>query len=106
MVEVNTNINIKIKGTNVQLNQKTLTGTKVSDDSIFLKKYDVNNDGQIDEKEALAMLKDLQKAAGNDKLSQREFKKAGFGDKNDLVQLGNDMLYKGAVVVIPKFDIE
>lgn len=85
MVEpVGQNINIRLKGTDIQLNENTLKGTVISKKTpIFMKNFDKNNDGAINGKEAKAMLKELKKAADNDVLTEKEFEKAKLGNKSE-----------------------
>lgn len=85
---IGNNINIKLKGQNIQLNQETLKGVNIGKNTpIFIQKHDSNNDGVISKQEAEALLKELKKAAGNDTLSAREFAKAKLGEKADFSKL-------------------
>jgi len=85
MVELNTqNINIRTSNSDIKLNSNTISKIKITKETpLFLQKYDTNHDGTISQDEAMKMLNDLQKAAGNDKLTAKEFEKAGFGTKED-----------------------
>ena len=91
---IGNNQNIKLKGLNVQLNDNNVKGLVLSDKTpIFIKKYDEDDDGILNQKEAAALLKDLQKAAKNDTLSARELEKAKLGKKTDLknpTRIGNE----------------
>ena len=85
---IGNNPNIKLKGLNVQLNDNNVKGLVLSDKTpIFMKKYDEDDDGILSQKEAAALLKDLQKAAKNDTLSARELEKAKLGKKTDLKKI-------------------
>lgn len=88
MVDVNSNINIKLKGSDVKLNKQTLSGAALSKETpLFMKKYDKNNDGVISQKETVSMLNDLKKASGNDILSEREFEQSKLGTKEDYAKI-------------------
>lgn len=97
---VNSNINIKLKGTDIQLNANTMKGTVLDKKApIFMKDFDKNGDGVISEKEAKTMLKQLQKAAGDDTLTAKELEKAGLGNKEDFNAVGSAVQKKTGTTV-------
>ena len=101
----NQNINIKLKGTNVTLNKNNVKATQITKDTpLFMKKYDANNDGIISEKEARKMLSDLQKAAGNNTLSEKEFEKAKLGTKEDFNKIGTSVDKKAGKTTVKNKD--
>lgn len=93
MVEpVGKDLNIMLKGTNIQLNKNTLKGTVIDKKTpIFMKGFDKDNDGVISEKEAISMLKKLKKASGDNVLSEKEFKAAKLGSKKDFSAIGKSL---------------
>jgi len=90
MVEpVGKDLNIMLKGTNIQLNKNTLKGTVIDKKTpIFMKRFDKDNDGVISEKEAVSMLQKFKKVSGNNVLSEKEFKAAKLGSKEDFSAIG------------------
>lgn len=99
------NINIRVKGTKVNLNKKTLKGTTIDKNTpVFIKKHDKNNDGVISEKESLEILKDLKKASGNNILSAKEFKKAKLGTNEDFNKIGSSVNKKAGKSTVKNKD--
>ena len=89
MVEpVGNNHNIKLKGTNVQLNNNNVKGIVLNEKSpIFLKNSDKDGDGVISQKEAKDLLNELKKVSKNDTLSSRELEASKLGEKSDIKKI-------------------
>ena len=103
-VDGNENV-IKLKGQNQSIDTSRLEGLKKTkkNEPIF-NKFDGNSDGTLDKTEADNMQAWLKQAAGNEKLSSREMKKATDGNESafealvNLTQQQADLAEKGEYI--------
>jgi len=82
---------LKLKGKNGKsINLENLKGLqKTEKNSALFKMYDKDNNGVIDEKEAIAMRNNLQSLAGNGTISQRELNQLFGKDSNAMEALSS-----------------